>query len=154
MNYKGWEHGMVMVSEREQLDQRVRESPDLLASIIGSAMDAIIAIDDAQRIVLFNAAAQKMFGCLADEAMRSSIERFIPQRFRAEHSTHIRRFGESGVTNRAMGTLGTLWGLRATGEQFPIEAAISKVESGGNKFFSVVIRDITERKRAEDSIAG
>jgi len=143
---------MVMVSEPAQLDQRIRESPNLLASIIGSAKDAIIAIDDAQRIVLFNAAAQKMFGCPADEAMGNSIERFIPQRFRAEHSSHIRRFGESGVTNRDMGTLGTLWGLRATGEQFPIEVSISKVESDGKKFFTAVIRDITERHHAEEAV--
>jgi PAS domain S-box-containing protein len=139
------------LNEREQLDQRVRESPDLLAGIIGSAMDAIIAIDDA-RIVLFNAAAQKMFGCPANEAIGSSIERFIPQRFRTEHSMHIRRFGESGVTNRKMGTLGMLWGLRATGEEFPMEASISKVESGGKKLFTVVIRDVTERQRADEAV--
>src|SRR5215472_10669199 len=107
---------MVMnVNDREQLDQRVLGSPDLLAGIIESATDAIIAIDDAQRIVLFNAAAQKMFGCTADEAIGNSVERFIPKRFRTEHSRDVRLFSESGVTNRAIGTLGTLWGLRSTG---------------------------------------
>ena len=140
------------VNEHQQLDQRVRESPDLSASIIGSAMDAIIAIDDAQRIVLFNAAAEKIFGCPANEAVGSSVERFIPQRFRAKHTAHVRRFGEGGVTKRSMGGLGTLWGLRATGEEFPIEASISEVESGGKNFFTVVIRDITERHRAEEAV--
>jgi PAS domain S-box-containing protein len=143
---------MVMVSERGQLDKSVQESQNLLVSIIGSAMDAIIAIDDAQRIVMFNAAAEKMFGCPADEAMGNSIERFIPQCFRAERSAPIRRFGERGITDRAMGTLGTLWGLRATGEQFPIEASISEVESGDKKFFTAVIRDITERHDAEEAV--
>ena len=140
------------VNEHQQLDQRVRENPDLSASIIGSAMDAIIAIDDAQRIVLFNAAAEKIFGCPANEAVGSSVERFIPQRFRAKHTAHVRSFGEGGVTKRSMGGLGTLWGLRATGEEFPIEASISKVESGGKNFFTVVIRDITERHRAEEAV--
>ena len=141
-----------MVMKHEQLNQRIRESPDLLAGIVGSAMEAIIAIDDAHRIVLFNAAAEEMFACPANEAIGSFIERFIPQRFRDGHSTRVRRFDESGVTNRALLGLGTLWGLRAIGEEFPMEASISKVESGGKKFFTAVIRDISERHRAEEAL--
>src|SRR6516225_11681193 len=142
----------VMNLKEPELDQRVCDSRDLLAGIIGSAMDAIIAVDDAQRIVLFNSAAERIFACPANEAIGSSVERFIPERFRDGHSTRVRRFGESGVTNRTLNGLGTLWGLRANGEEFPIEASISKVESGGKKFFTVVIRDITERHRAEEAI--
>jgi len=146
-------HGMVMnVNERERLDQRVRDSPDLLVDIIASAMDAILAVDDAQRLVLFNPAAEKMFCCPASEALGNSIERFIPQRFRVEHSKRVRRFAESGVTNRTLDGLATLWGLRATGEEFPIEASISQVESGGKRFFTAVIRDVTERHRAEEAV--
>jgi PAS domain S-box-containing protein len=140
------------VNEYQQLRQSPRGIRDLSDSIIASAMDAIIAVDDAQRIVLFNAAAEKIFACPANEALGSSVERFIPQRFRAGHSTRVRRFAESGITNRTLGDLGTLWGLRATGEEFPIEASISKVESGGQKYFAVVIRDITERKIAEEAL--
>ena len=144
---------MVMnVNEHPQLDQRVREGADLSAGIIGSAMDAVIAVDDAQRIVLFNAAAERIFACPTNEAIGSSVERFIPERFRAGHSTRVRRFGESGVTNRTLNGLGTLWGLRTTGEEFPIEASISKVESAGKRFFTAVIRDITERKRSEETL--
>ena len=139
-------------SKPEQLEQKLRESPELAAGIIASAMDAIIATDDAQRIVLFNAAAEKMFACPADAAIGACIDRFIPQRFRAEHSKHVSRFGETGVTSRNVGGLGILWGLRSTGEEFPIEAAISKVEAGGTKFFTVVVRDLTERYRAEETV--
>src|SRR5215469_12413323 len=131
--------------DSEQIMQRLPDSPDLLAGIIESAMDAIIAIDESQRIVLFNAAAEKIFACSANEAIGSSVERFIPKRFRAGHSTRVRRFDESGVTNRTFDGLGTRWGLRATGEEFPIEASISKVESAGKKVFTAVIRDITDR---------
>ena len=140
------------INEHEQSDQRPRESRDLSASIIGSSMDAIIAVDDAQRIVLFNAAAEKIFACPASEAVGNSVERFIPQRFRAGHSARVRSFAESGITNRTLLGLGTLWGLRATGEEFPIEASVSKFESGGQKYFAVVIRDSTERKRAEEAL--
>jgi PAS domain S-box-containing protein len=141
-----------MAMDIDKLEQMLRNSPDLLAGIIASAMDAIIVADDAQRIVLFNAAAERMLACPADEAIGASIDRFIPQRFRAEHSRHVSRYGESGVTNRNSSTLSILWGLRRTGEEFPIEAAISKVEVGGTKFFAVVIRDVTERLRAEETV--
>ena len=146
-------HGMVMnVNGRARLDQRVHENPDLLVDIIESAMDAILAVDDAQRIVLFNPAAEKMFCCPANEAMGNSVERFIPHCFRVEHGNHVRRFAASEVTNRTLGSQSTLWGLRATGEEFPIEASISEVESGGQRFFTAVIRDITERCRAEEAV--
>jgi PAS domain S-box-containing protein len=140
------------LNEHEQINQLVRESPGLSTSIIGSAMDAIIAVDDAQRIVLFNVAAEKIFACPANEAIGSSVERFIPQRFRVGHSARVHRFDESGITNRTLHGLGTLWGLRATGEEFPMEASISKIESGGKKFFTVIIRDITERIRSEETL--
>jgi PAS domain S-box-containing protein len=139
-------------NDSDESAQRLRDSPNLLAGIIGSAMDAIIAIDDSQRIILFNAAAEKIFACPANEAVGVSVERFIPERFRAGHSTRVHRFAESGITNRTLHGLGTLWGLRATGEEFPIEASISKVESGGKRFFTVVIRDITERQHAEEAL--
>jgi PAS domain S-box-containing protein len=146
-------HGMVInVNGHPRLDQRVRENLDLLVDIIGSAMDAILAVDDAQRIVLFNPAAERMFCCPVDEAMGTSVERFIPQRFRVEHSNQVQRFAAGAVTNRTLGGLSTLWGLRATGEEFPIEASISKVESGGQRFFTAVIRDITERRAAEEAV--
>jgi PAS domain S-box-containing protein len=143
---------MMELKKPEHPEQNLRQSPKALADIIATSMDAIIAVDDAQRIVLFNAAAQKMFRCPADEAMGSSVERFIPQRFRAGHSTRVRQFDQSGVTNRNLRSLGTLWGLRATGEEFPIEASISKVESAGKKVFTAVIRDITERKQFEEAV--
>jgi PAS domain S-box-containing protein len=131
----------------------LRESQGQLNAIIQSAMDAIISVDTQQRIVLFNTAAEKMFGCPAAEALRKPLDRFIPPRFRAAHAKHMHRFGESGTTNRAMGTLGALWALRADGEEFQIEASISQVEANGNKLFTVILRDITERKRVEEQLA-
>src|SRR5205085_1921760 len=117
-----------------------------LTGIIQSATDAILTVDSEQTILLFNSTAEKMFACPASEAIGKSIEEFIPQRFRAQHGNHIRRFGETGVTNRAMGNLRPLWGLRANGQEFPIEASISQIEAKGKKLFTVIIRDVTERK--------
>ncbi|HEX4919597.1 MAG TPA: PAS domain S-box protein, partial [Candidatus Bathyarchaeia archaeon] len=119
---------------------------------MGTAMDAIIAIDEKHRIVLFNHAAEKMFGCRRQEVAGTSVERFIPERFRPKHAEHIQSFGRSGVTARLMSTRGVLWAVRTNGQEFPIEASISNIESDGKKIFTVVIRDITERLRAETTI--
>ena len=141
----------VDITERKQFQEKLGESQKRLEGIVASAMDAIIAVDDEQQIVVFNAAAEKMFGCPAQEAIGTPVEQFIPQRFRSVHGVHIRRFDETGVTNRAMGVLDALWALRRNGEEFPIEASISELETGGKKLFTVIIRDITERRRAEEA---
>ena len=140
------------ITERKEMEEKLHASEEKLAGMVASAMDAIIAVDEEQRIVLFNAAAEKMFGCAVDEAIGGSVSRFIPQRFQSAHEAHIRRFGTSGVTNRAMGALGGLWAVRANGEEFPIEASISQVEADGVKLFTVIIRDVTERKAAEEAL--
>lgn len=129
----------------------LQESRARLDGVIASAMDAIISIDDEQRIVLFNHAAETMFRCPAAQAIGQDITRFMPERFRAAHREHVRRFSESGVTNRAMGSLGTIRGLRADGEEFPAEASISQVQIAGQKHYTVILRDITERTRLEES---
>jgi PAS domain S-box-containing protein len=140
------------------LEQRVehrtaalRESEERLSAVIQSAMDAIISVDDQRNIVLFNAAAEKILRCPAAEALGQPIERFIPLRFREAHSSHIRKFGETGVTSRAIGELGVLWALRANGEEFQMEASISQVEHAGEKIFTIILRDVTERVRAEEA---
>jgi two-component system, cell cycle sensor histidine kinase and response regulator CckA len=123
-----------------------------LAGIIDSAMDAIITVDEEQRIVLFNRAAERMFLYPAKDALGQPLDRFIPERFRQAHRTHVRQFGTTHVTRRAMGALGALFALRADGEEFPIEASISQVEAEGRKLYTVILRDITERRRAEEQL--
>ena len=124
-----------------------------LAGVIHSAMDAILTVDESHHIVIFNAAAEKMFGYLATEVIGTTIDRLIPSRFRDAHHHHIAQFGQAKITNRRMGNLGAIAGLRSSGEEFPIEASISHVEVSGEKLFTVILRDITERKQAEEQIA-
>ena len=129
--------------------QALRTSEARLSSVIESAMDAILAIDPEQRIVLFNVAAEKMFACSAKQALGQPLSGFIPERFRASHAQYIHRFGETGATNRTMGAIGQLWGLRADGTEVPIEASISQTKAGGRILFTLILRDMTERKQAE-----
>ncbi|MGA8151216.1 MAG: PAS domain S-box protein [Terriglobales bacterium] len=140
------------VTERVQVERDLRETQARMTGIIASAMDAIITIDRQQRIVLFNTAAEKMFGCPAAEALGDPLARFIPERFRAAHGGHIRRFEETGTTNRAMGAMGALWALRADGQEFQIEASISQIEAAGKRLFTVILRDVSEAKRAEEAL--
>jgi PAS domain S-box-containing protein len=142
------------ITERKQGEQELQENRARLSAIIESAMDAIISVDADQRITVFNEAAERMFGCRAAEALGQPLDRFIPARFREAHRAHVAEFGRTGVTTRAMGDLQPLSGLRANGKEFPIEASISHIEVGGQPVYTVILRDITERKRAEDQILG
>jgi PAS domain S-box-containing protein len=138
--------------ERKYAEEAASGSRDRLTGIVESAMDAIVAIDEQHRIVVFNATAEKMFGCSADEALDHSLERFIPQQFRARHVEHIARFAEAGVTNRSMGGLRPLTALRTNGQEFPIEASISQVKVGDANLFTVIVRDVTDRQQAEQKL--
>ena len=143
---------LVDITGRKQAEAALRESQQRLQGIVGSAMDAIISTDSERRILLFNAAAERMFRCSADEALGTPFDRFIPMRSRAAHEGHHRHFSETGETSRVMGNLGAVSGLRADGEEFPVEASISQVEIGSGKIFTVILRDVTERKRLEQDV--
>jgi PAS domain S-box-containing protein len=136
-------------TNRVYLVPELSSNPAYLLSIIASAMDAIITIDSEQRIMLFNHAAEQMFGYTAQEMLGESVQALLPERYRQRHAVQIERFGESGVTNRSMGRLGTLYGLRANGDEFPIEASISKIVVNGALHYTVILRDVTERVQAE-----
>jgi PAS domain S-box-containing protein len=133
-------------AEREQAEAALQESENRLASVIASAMDAIVTVDEQQRIVLFNAAAERVFRCPAAEALGGSLNRFIPERFRAAHETHVQRYNATAITNRNMDQLDTLAGLRANGEEFPLQASISQVATHDGKLFTVILRDVTQQE--------
>jgi len=152
------DHARLGESMRQRTEELARshsaliEKEERLASVIGSAMDALITVDDAQRVTLFNSAAEAMFGYPSADMVGRPLEQLIPQRYRAGHAEHIRAFGHTQVTRRRMGQLGRIYGLRRDGSEFPIEAAISQVDAGGHRLYTVILRDITERIRAEEEI--
>ncbi|WP_233233519.1 PAS domain-containing sensor histidine kinase [Bordetella sp. LUAb4] len=119
-----------------------------LYGIIQSAMEAIITVDASQTIIIFNPAAERIFLCPATDAIGTSLNRFIPLRFRHTHPQDLARFGRTGVSERQMGGDRKVTGLRANGEEFPLEASISQWEDEHGKLYTVQLRDVTERERA------
>jgi PAS domain S-box-containing protein len=144
----------ILFAAREvlQADSRIEASKAQLEAIVDSAMDAIITVDEAQNIVLFNRAAEQVFRVRREEMLGTPLDRLLPARFRGAHRGHIEIFGRTGVTSRRMGDVTTLWGVRADGEEFPIEASISQALESGKRYYTVILRDITLRKQAEDAL--
>lgn len=125
-------------------------SQAILAQILSISADAIITVDEAQRIMHFNLGAEQIFGWAAAEVVGRSLDILLPERFREAHVAHVRQFGAGVETARRMGHRREIFGLRKTGEEFPAEASISKLAlPNGRVVYAAVLRDVTERKRTE-----
>jgi PAS domain S-box-containing protein len=140
------------VTKRKQAEDSLRLSEAKFSGIVSIASDAIITVDDQQRITIFNDGAEQIFGYTKQEMLGAPLDPLIPERFRAGHRAHIEGFARGAVSARPMGARREIYGLRKNGKEFPAEASISKVVVGGATFFSVVLRDVTDRKEAEAAL--
>jgi len=130
----------------------MQNQPGFLSKIIDSTMDAIVSTDENQNIIIFNHAAELMFGYRAADIIGQPLAALIPARFRASHQQHIENFGKTGITTRTMNMPGVSYALRANGEEFIFEASISQVEINGTKIYTAILRDISVRKRMEERL--
>lgn len=137
---------------RQQVEQALAASSARLSSVIESAMDAIIIVDAEQRVRLFNPAAEKIFGCTQADALGETIERFIPARFQRKHAEHVRNFFATGVSRRSSDAQSELFAMRSDGQEFPIEVSISQTDLGGERLFTLILRDVSDRKQAEQAL--
>ena len=138
------------ISERKRAEEARRFSEARFSGIISIAADAIISIDQEQRIVLFNDGAEKIFGYPRSEAVGAPLDLLLPESLRALHHQHVATFAAGEVTARPMAERqATILGRRKNGEEFPAEAAISKLQLDGQTIVTVALRDVTERKRVE-----
>lgn len=131
----------------------LRESQARLAGIVDSAMDAIITVDGRQRITLFNRAAERIFGYESREVLGEPLEKLMPERFRSGHAAHVHHFARTDVSSRPMGHMRIVSALRRNGEEFPIDASISQVATGDERYYTVILRDVTQRVRTEKELA-
>jgi PAS domain S-box-containing protein len=125
------------------------DSEAKLRGIVSLAADAIISTDDAYRITLFNSAAERIFGYTVAEVLGQPLAMLLPEAARAIHRVHLERFRHSRVEAKTLGERGQIWGRRRSGELFPAEASISKIEIGGETLFTAVLRDVTQQRREE-----
>jgi PAS domain S-box-containing protein len=124
-----------------------------LAGLLDSAMDGIVTADASQRVILYNRAAERIFGWSAEEMLGQPLERLVPPRLRAAHAQHMRRFAATGASSRRMGGTTVVYGLRRNGEEFPVDASISQLDTPQGRLYTVTVRDVTDRERTRRDLA-
>ncbi len=122
------------------------------ANIVKLSEDAIVSVDAEHRIRLFNKGAESIFGYRAEEVLDRPLNTLIPHRFQGKHATHLGLFAASPDAIRPMYERGTIAGIRKDGTEFPAEATISKFTVRGEIVLTVRLRDITQRKQAEEGL--
>ncbi len=137
------------VTERRTSSLAHEDAASRLAGIVLIAADAIISMDEHQLITMFNDGAEVIFGYRREEVIGKPLTVLMPLRFQAPHGDHVRSFATSEVPARRMGERGEILGQRKSGETFPAEASISRVQVGGRRIYTAVLRDITERKQSQ-----
>ncbi len=137
------------LTERKKAEEALRASEERFAGIFKSAMDAIVIVDSKRRINLFNEAAERIFRCPASEAVGKPLDRFLSPQFRLVFEDCLRAFREEGVAHRYLWAPEGITALRADGEEFSVEATISRFEIEGQELCTLILRDVEDRKRAE-----
>lgn len=140
------------VTERLKAEQDHKRLTARLSGLLESAMDAILTVDEHQHVTLYNRAAEKIFGWPSDQVLGQRLEKLMPERFRQGHASHLQHFAATGTTSRRMGDGTVLYGQRASGEEFPMEASISQLDMPDGKLFTVILRDVTQRVQAQQEL--
>jgi PAS domain S-box-containing protein len=140
------------ITQRKETELRLQQNENLLDSIIQTATDAIISINSQQHILIFNPAAEKMFGYTAQQMLGQPLHILLPPAARNIHDSHILKFSETGMNYRFMNHQVKILAWRANGEEFPIEANISQATLNNERIFTVIVRDVSERVRMEEAL--
>jgi PAS domain S-box-containing protein len=139
------------ITERSEMTRALAVSEHRMEAILESANDAIISIDDHGRVVLWNRGAAEMFGYTSDDMIGEPVAAVIPARFREPHAEGIERV-TAGGERHVIGQTVELAGLHRDGREFPIELSLGTWVADDRRYYSGIIRDITERKVAEDAV--
>ena len=125
---------------------------ELFSGFLAISADAVIAVDEEQRIIFFNEGAERIFGWSAEEVGGKYLAMLLPERFRATHRGHVHGFGAAHGRARLMGERQEISGLRKSGDEFPAEASIQRMEIEGKNVYAAVLRDVSARYRAEEAL--
>jgi PAS domain S-box-containing protein len=138
----------VQVRTRTQELQRANES---LRAVTETARDAIISADRQGQVVYWNQGAERIFGYPAADIVGRSLALILPERFRQAHVSGLAALAAGGPPHLAGRTI-DLIGLRKGGTEFPIELSMAQWQAEGQTFFTAIIRDVTQRKQAEETL--
>ena len=141
-----------MLDVRADAEKALRASEERLHGIVHMAAEAIVVVDDAFRVVLFNPTAERIFGISADEVLGSSAERFVPPHLREICRRHMSAFIEGSGNSMRMGEHAEAYGLRADGEEFPLEISLSRITQSGKPLYSAVLNDLSARRREAERL--
>ncbi len=140
------------VTKRKRAEEEVRKSEARHRAVVETADDAILTMTRDGLIRSFNPGAERTFGYKAEEAVGQPLRMLMPERFRGPHEEGFRRYLKTGEAHVVGKGPVELAGLRKSGEEFPLELSLGEMRSGDNLMFTGVIRDITDRKRAEEAV--
>ena len=135
--------------ELERARERLADRNARLDAILDTAVDGIITIDESGIIESVNAATQRIFGYRAEELVGQNVKLLMPEPYRREHDGHLARYMDTGEA-RIIGIGREAEGLRKDGKRFPIELAVSEIQIGGKRLFTGMVRDISDRRGAEE----
>jgi diguanylate cyclase (GGDEF)-like protein/PAS domain S-box-containing protein len=142
-----------MVTNLKQIKVELEKSQSQLQAIIHNAMDGIITINEAGEILGFNPAAEQIFGYAQQEILSHNLNMLMPEPYRSEHDSYLNHYMQTGEA-KIIGVCGReVIAVRKNGEQFPMELSASEMVLAGQRYFIGIVRDITERKQAEEKIA-
>jgi PAS domain S-box-containing protein len=139
------------VTERKEAEERLRESEAMAAGVVKSSLDCIVVMDHRGQVVEFNPAAERTFGYSRDQMLGRMVAELMPAPFRDRHRAAVTRLVETGE-ERILGDRIEVTGLRSDGTGFPIELTITRVPGKEPPQFIGVLRDITDRKAAEEEV--
>jgi PAS domain S-box-containing protein len=138
------------MERRTTAENALRASEAKFSGILAIAAEAIITVNEQQRIVHFNQGAADIFGYEPAEMIGKPLELLLPLSARGVHAREVAAFGASQESARRMGKRRQIAGRRITGEEFPAEASISKLQIDGHLLYTVVLRDVSDRRRMEE----
>jgi two-component system sensor kinase FixL len=139
------------ITERKKAETQLLESEARMGAILAAAVDAILIIDEQGSIESLNKAAERLFGYEAAEMVGHNVKMLMPPPYRSEHDGYLSNYTTTGI-KKIIGSGREVVGLRKNGGTFPMDLAVSEVQMGGRRVFTGIVRDITERKRAEEQL--
>jgi PAS domain S-box-containing protein len=146
--FAGYIGACMDITERRRAEEALREAEERTRSVVDHVVDGIITIDESGAIQTFNPAAERIFGYVAAEVIGQNVKMLMPDPYRREHDGYIANYVRSGQP-KIIGIGREVEGLRKDGSTFPLDLAVSVFHLGPRRYFTGVVRDITERKQAE-----